>query len=240
MEFAEFCHTNREVFDAELVRVLSGQRTYEERRLLHTESPTSSSHLERSLAPPERWRGVVGSIPTTPEPVDIELSTTKSRVHNLLGKLGLRHRGQMACSARSIFLQHLDGFKLEPGYGTLSGRRALPVARIRVVFIGLSPMLRDIVKQAIGSERDMEIAGEFFADSWAERLRALEPEVVIISLARGEGDDVTSRLMEAAPNAKIVALSFDYRSALCCVGRHQRVLFDVSPQEIAEFISGPN
>jgi DNA-binding NarL/FixJ family response regulator len=115
------------------------------------------------------------------------------------------------------------------------------VARIRVVFIGMSPMLRDIVKQAIGSERDMDIAGEFFADSWAERLRALKPEAVIISLARGEGDDVTSRLMEAAPNAKIVALSSDNRSALCCTaGPHQRVLFDVSPQEIAEFISGPN
>ena len=114
------------------------------------------------------------------------------------------------------------------------------MARIRVVFIGMSPMLRDIVKQAIGSEMDMDIAGELFADSWAGRLRTLTPEAVIISLARGEGDDVASRLMQAAPNAKIVALSSDSRSALCCVGRHQRVLFDVSPQEIAEFISGPN
>ena len=50
-----------------------------------------------------------------------------------------------------------------------------------------------------------------------------------------------SRLMQAAPNAKIVALSSDNRSALCCAAdRHQQVLFDVSPQEIAEFISGPN
>ena len=115
------------------------------------------------------------------------------------------------------------------------------MARIRVVFIGMSPLLRDIVKQAIGSEMDMEIAGEFFADSWAEHLRALKPEAVIISLAFGEGDGVTSRLMEAAPNAKIVALSSDSRSALCCAaGRHQRIVFDVSPQEIAEFISGPN
>jgi DNA-binding NarL/FixJ family response regulator len=114
------------------------------------------------------------------------------------------------------------------------------VAKTRIVFIRMSPLLRDMVKQAIGSERDTEIVGEFFADSWPERLRALEPEVVIISLAHGEGHDVTSRLLEAAPNAKIVALSFDNRSALCCVGRHQRVLFDVSPQEIAEFISGPN
>ena len=115
------------------------------------------------------------------------------------------------------------------------------MARIRVVFIRMSPMLRDIVKQAVGSEMDMDIAGELFADSWAERLRALKPGAVIISLADGEGDDVTSRLMQVAPNAKIVALSADNRSALCCeAGRHQRVLFDVSPQEIAKFISGPN
>jgi DNA-binding NarL/FixJ family response regulator len=115
------------------------------------------------------------------------------------------------------------------------------VPRIRVVFIGMSPLLRDIVKHAIGSEMDMEIAGELFADSWAEHLRALKPEAVIISLARGEGEDVASRLLEAAPTAKIVALSSDNRSALCCEsGHHQRVLFDVSPREIAEFISGPN
>lgn len=117
---------------------------------------------------------------------------------------------------------------------------ALPVAGIRVVFIGMSPMLRDIVSRAIGSEMDMDIAGELFLDSWAERLRALKPGAVFISLAHGEGDDVTSRLMEAAPNAKIVAFSADNRSALCCAAGRQRVLFDVSPQEIAEFISGPN
>ena len=113
--------------------------------------------------------------------------------------------------------------------------------RIRVVLIGTSPMLRDIVKQAIGSETDMDVAGELFADGWAERLRALKPEAVIISLARGEGDDVTSRLMEAAPNAKIVALSSDNVAALCCAaGRHQRVLFFAFlRRRIAEF-GGPN
>ena len=87
---------------------------------------------------------------------------------------------------------------------------------------------------------DMDIAGELFPDSWAQRLHALKPGAIIISLAHGEGDDVTSRLMEAAPNAKIVALSADNRSALCCEAGHQRVLFDVSPQEIAKFISTPN
>jgi DNA-binding NarL/FixJ family response regulator len=115
------------------------------------------------------------------------------------------------------------------------------VARIRVVFIGMSPMLRDIVKQAVESERDVDIAGEFFADTWAEGLRVLKPEAVIISLARGEGDDVTNRLMEAAPNARIVALASDNRSAIfCAAGRHQKVLLDVSSQEIAEFISWRN
>jgi hypothetical protein len=68
---------------------------------------------------------VVGSILTTPEPVYSELSMTKLRGHNPLGKLGLRRRGQMAYSAQSIFRQHLDGFKLEPGYATLSLAGAL-------------------------------------------------------------------------------------------------------------------
>ena len=76
------------------------------------------------------------------------------------------------------------------------------MAGIRVVFIGMSPMLRDIVSRAIGSEMDMDIAGELFPDSWAQRLHALKPGAVIISLAHSEGDDVTSRLMKAAPDAK--------------------------------------
>ncbi|HTR11762.1 MAG TPA: hypothetical protein VMI72_00560 [Roseiarcus sp.] len=98
-------------------------------------------------------------------------------------------------------------------------------------------MLRDIVKQCVGSERDIEIIGEFLADDDKEPLRLLRPEVVIISLARGEADDVANRLLETAPNAKIVALSSDNRVASCCMLRpHKKVLSDFSPQEIAEFI----
>jgi len=68
------------------------------------------------------------------------------------------------------------------------------VAAIRAVLIGMSPMLRDIVMQCVGGVRDMEIVGEFFTDEWAEPLRFSKPEVIIISLGRGEADDVASRL----------------------------------------------
>ena len=115
------------------------------------------------------------------------------------------------------------------------------MARVRVVLIGMSPLLHDIVKQAIGSDRDMEVVGEVFADGSRDRLRALRPDVVIVSLARDQGDDVTNELLEAIPTAKIVALSFDNRHALCrMAGRRQKVLVDVSARDIAAFISDPN
>ena len=112
------------------------------------------------------------------------------------------------------------------------------MAAIRAVLIGMSPILRDIVKQCIRSVGDVEIVGEFFAEEGTERLILLKPEVVIISLGRGETDEVASRLLETAPAAKIVALSSDNRSAFCSTMRlHRVVLSDISPQEIASFIS---
>jgi DNA-binding NarL/FixJ family response regulator len=119
----------------------------------------------------------------------------------------------------------------------LSIRESLAVAAIRAVLIGLSPLLRDIVKQSVAGVRDMDIVSEFSADEWTERLRALKPEVVIISLRRGEADHVASRLLGTVPTAKIVALSSDNRRALCCTIRDRLVLPDVSAQEIASFLS---
>lgn len=110
---------------------------------------------------------------------------------------------------------------------------------IRAVLIGVPPMLRDIVKQCAGGERDFEIIGEFPAGDDSEELRLLKPEVVIVSLAGEEADDVASRLLETAPQAKIVALYPDNRKALCCMMRpHRKVLCDFSPREIGEFIRG--
>jgi len=122
-------------------------------------------------------------------------------------------------------------------YSLSDGRVA--VVGIRAVLIGVSPMLRDIVKQCVGSERDIEIIGEFLADDDREPLRLLKPEVVIISLARGEADDVADRLLETAPTARIIALSSDNRVASCRMMRaHKKVISDFSLREIAEFIYG--
>lgn len=111
------------------------------------------------------------------------------------------------------------------------------MAGIRAVLINLSPMLRDIVRQSVGSERDMEIVGEFPADDGGEPLRLLAPEVVIVSVDRGDAEDVAARLLETAPRARIVALSPDHRTAFCCE-MHRKVIFDISPREMAEFIRG--
>ena len=113
------------------------------------------------------------------------------------------------------------------------------MAAIRTVLIGVPPMLRDIVKQCVGSERDIEIVGELLAEDDKEPLRVLKPEVVIVSLARGDAEDVPNWLLETAPYAKIVALSPDNRKALCCTMQpHRTVLLDFSAQQIADFIRG--
>jgi hypothetical protein len=107
----------------------------------------------------------------------------------------------------SILLQHLDGFQQSCDNGTLPIQEVSAVAAIRAVLIGMSPLLRDILAQSISSQANVEIVGELLAHEWGERLRWLSPDVVIISLRRGEGDDITSRLLDMVPNAKIITLS---------------------------------
>jgi DNA-binding NarL/FixJ family response regulator len=99
-------------------------------------------------------------------------------------------------------------------------------------------MLRDIVKQCVMSQVDVEVVGELFAGDWTERLRMLKPEVVIISLRPGESDVIATRLLEIVPSAKIVALSPDNRRALFCTMRaHRLLLSDFSAEEVAALIS---
>jgi DNA-binding NarL/FixJ family response regulator len=111
------------------------------------------------------------------------------------------------------------------------------VAAIRAVLIGMSPLLRDILAQSISSQANVEIVGELLAHEWGERLRWLSPDVVIISLRRGEGDDITSRLLDIVPNAKIITLSYDNRRATFSDMRARRTVFrDFSPEQIASLI----
>jgi DNA-binding NarL/FixJ family response regulator len=116
------------------------------------------------------------------------------------------------------------------------------VPTVRTVLIGMSPMLRDIVKECIGNELDLEIVGEFGANEWTGRVRSVTPEVIIVSLRRDEADDdVASRLLKEAPTAKVVALSSDNRRALCYImPAYRRVISDFSSQEITTFIGRPH
>jgi DNA-binding NarL/FixJ family response regulator len=98
-------------------------------------------------------------------------------------------------------------------------------------------LLRDIVKLCIGDDREFEIIAQLSGSRRVESLRALRPDVVIVALRRNEGADVAKRLLDAFPNARIVALSPDYRTAQCSAMRPcQSVLSDFSPSDLGAFI----
>jgi DNA-binding NarL/FixJ family response regulator len=111
------------------------------------------------------------------------------------------------------------------------------VVAIRAVLIGMSPLLRDTLAQGFSSQTDVEIVGELSAHGWRERLRNLSPDVVIISLRRGESDDITTRLLKIVPNVSIITLSHDNRRAIVTGVRARPTVFlDVSPEQIANLI----
>jgi DNA-binding NarL/FixJ family response regulator len=114
------------------------------------------------------------------------------------------------------------------------------VETVRTILVGMTPLLRDIVRQSLDGKTNVEVVGEFKSDGWTERLRYLKPDVVIVSSRTNEADEVARRLLETAPFAKVVVLSSDSRRASFMTMRIDRLeLSDPSIQEIADFIGRP-
>jgi DNA-binding NarL/FixJ family response regulator len=107
--------------------------------------------------------------------------------------------------------------------------------------VTIPPLFADIIRQALAGHVAIEIVAEIGRrNRLRERLRALQPELVLIGLRRGEADTIGLSILAALPRAKVIAFSFDARSAYVHEVRpHRTELQDFSMQALFALLSLP-
>ncbi|MGB8898414.1 MAG: hypothetical protein WCC90_03770 [Methylocella sp.] len=116
----------------------------------------------------------------------------------------------------------------------------LVVAAIRTVMITMPPLFRDLITELVASPRGLNVVAELDSrQELEERLHPLSPDLVLIGLAKNEGDETGLSLVRLLPNAKVIALSSGGRHAFVHQTQRQRtILPDVSPQTLIDAILG--
>lgn len=112
------------------------------------------------------------------------------------------------------------------------------VKKIRVVLAAMPGMLRDIVRDAVVSQPDMRIVGDF--GEGHRFLEALEgADVAIIGARQAEDSAVASRMLAASPRIRVVVVATNGRRAVLWEMRPYKVaLHDVSPQALVTAVRG--
>jgi DNA-binding NarL/FixJ family response regulator len=112
------------------------------------------------------------------------------------------------------------------------------VASIRTVVITMAPIFRDLIAELVTRHTRLNVVAELDGrQGLEERLRPLAPDLILIGLARNEGDEIGLSLVRLLPNTKVIAFSSDGRHAFVHQMQPQRtVLLDVSPQALIEAI----
>jgi hypothetical protein len=112
------------------------------------------------------------------------------------------------------------------------------VRRIRTVMVTTPAMLRDIIKRLAVGRVELDVIAEFRArHALVRRLTAIQPDLVVVGLRRGEPDAVIHRLIMVVPATKFIAFSGDGSTALGFELRlYQTDLGEVSPDAFMDFI----
>jgi DNA-binding NarL/FixJ family response regulator len=114
------------------------------------------------------------------------------------------------------------------------------VTSIRAVTITMQPMLRDLITELIAGHTDVDVIAELDTrEAIGQPLQSLAPELVLIGLGKGEGDEIGPLLLGLLPDAKVIAFSSDGRHAFVHrLHRPRTVLPDISPQQLIDTVLG--
>jgi len=112
------------------------------------------------------------------------------------------------------------------------------VTAIRTVIVTIPPMFRDLIIHLMAKHDGLDVVEEFTArEGLEERLPPIAPDLVLVGLARNEGDEIGLSLVRRLPTAKVIAFSSDGRHAFVHGMQPQRTeLLDVSPQALIKAI----
>jgi DNA-binding NarL/FixJ family response regulator len=104
----------------------------------------------------------------------------------------------------------------------------------------MPPLFRDLVTALIAAYSSVDMVAELDSRNAIEqRLQSLAPELVLIGLGCGEGDEIGPALARSAPNARVIAFSSDNRHAFVHqLHRQRRILLDISPRQLIDVALG--
>ena len=109
---------------------------------------------------------------------------------------------------------------------------------IRAVFVTVSPLLADIIQRALRGRVEIRTVARITTrHRITMRLRRWRPDVVLIRLRRGEDDSIARSIVEALPQATVIAISPGIRHAYIHEMRpHRTVLANFSRGDLIEQI----
>ncbi len=110
---------------------------------------------------------------------------------------------------------------------------------IRAVFVTVSPLLADIIQRALRARVEVRTVARITTRyQITTRLRRWKPDLVLIRLRRGEDDSIARSIVEALPQATVVAISASIRHAYVYEMRpHRTVLANFSRGDLLEHVS---
>ena len=123
--------------------------------------------------------------------------------------------------------------------GTGRGTR---LSKRRAVFVTMPPLLSDIVRELLSEKADLHVVDQIGdREMLTERLPKLQPDLVVIGLRNGEGDDIGRLVLQVVPNGKVLAISNNWRDAYLLEMRlHRSRLLDFSPENLLSAIVAPD
>jgi hypothetical protein len=114
------------------------------------------------------------------------------------------------------------------------------VSAIRTVTIALSPLFGDLIVQLMAPRRRLELVASLDGtEGVSAQLKAIAPELVLMSLGRDQDERVARAIAQLAPEAQLIAFFCGARSAIVFRSAERRaVLIDLSAQALIEAIEG--
>jgi DNA-binding NarL/FixJ family response regulator len=112
------------------------------------------------------------------------------------------------------------------------------LSKRRAVFVTMPPLLSDIVRELLSEKAGLHVVDQIGdREMLTERLPKLQPDLVVIGLGNGEGDDIGRFVLQVVPNAKALAISNNGRDAYLLEMRlHRSRLPDFSPENLLSAI----
>lgn len=104
---------------------------------------------------------------------------------------------------------------------------------VRVAFLDVSPLLRDMLTPAFDAEFVLDTTGDFTdLDSLIEALPAMSPDLVFIAAGRMATEQAARRCLAAAPRVSVVMLTRGGRDAVV----YRLDLCSMTIQEISPYM----